>query len=703
MKRRILVTSALPYANGHIHIGHLVEYLQTDIWVRFQKLRGHDVTYICADDTHGTALMIRARSEGVKEEDILDRMLAAHLADFTGFGIEFENYGSTNCSEDRAFCHEIWAAFRKADLIEEKDIEQLYDVEAKTFIADRFVKGTCPKCGRKDQYGDNCECGAHYSPTELADPISTITGTVPEIRTAKHLFVNIDAEHAFLEKWVASDALQPEVSNYLLGQFLNEPLHPWDVSRPAPYFGFEIPDSPGNFWYVWFDAPIGYIASTKQWTDRTGRNFDDWWRNSQTEIHHFIGKDITYFHTLFWPTMLKTAGFTLPTKVHIHGFLTVNGEKMSKSKGTFVLASTYLKHIDPSYLRYFYASKLSNHLDDIDLNFEEIETKINADLVGNVVNLASRTAKFALHTGLSDYYPDDGGLFDEAAKVGDDIADAYEVGDFGRAMRLIMECGNRANKFVEDAAPWTIKLDPTRKNDLRDICTVGLNLFRQIVIYLSPVLPKLKTQVEELLHCEIRCWNDSKEKLLGGSVAPYRHLMTRVPKEGIAKMIEDSKDLAGTPGHLAGTPGHLAGTPGHLAGTSGHLADTPADDASETGVPAKWAEPLVEQKISIDDFTKIDLRIARIVEASEVKEAKKLLRLKLSLGGDEYRNVFAGIKSAYDPATLIDRLVVCVANLEPRQMKFGLSEGMVVAAGPGGEEIYLISPDDGAKPGMRLH
>ncbi len=679
MTRKILVTSALPYANGHIHIGHLVEYLQTDIWVRFQKLRGNDCIYICADDTHGTALMIRAQKEGVKETDILEKMHAAHIEDFTGFGIRFDNYGSTNTSENRVFCNEIWAAIRKAGLVDEKEIEQLYDVQAKTFLADRFVKGTCPKCGKKDQYGDNCECGAHYSPTELVDPISAISGTVPELRKAKHLFVNVDAEHAFLEKWVSSGALQPEVANYLLGQFLNEPLHPWDISRPAPYFGFEIPDSPGNYWYVWFDAPIGYIGSTKQWTDRTGHDFNSWWRNTSTEIHHFIGKDITYFHTLFWPAMLKIAGFTLPKKVHIHGFLTVNGEKMSKSKGTFVLASTYLKHLDPSYLRYFYASKLSSRVDDIDLNFEEIEAKINADLVGNVVNLASRTAKFALHTGLSEYYPDDNGLFDEAAAAGDEIAEAYENGEFGKAMRLIMECGNRANKFIEDAAPWTIKLDTTRKDDLRDICTIGLNLFRQIVVYLSPVLPKLKTQVEELLNCKIDDWNLSKEKLLGGKVNPYKHLMTRVPKEGIARMIEESKSSE------------------DFAGTS-----RPAETTTDTDEPLK-AEPLTETKVSIDDFTKVDLRIARIVEASEVKEAKKLLRLKLSLGGDKFLNVFAGIKAAYDPATLIGRLVVCVANLEPRQMKFGLSEGMVVAAGPGGEEIYLISPDTGAKPGMRLH
>ena len=626
--------------------------------------------------------MLRARSEGIKEEDLIKTMHAAHIKDFSGFGIEFDHYGSTNCPENQALCNEIWAAFRKAKLIEEKEIEQLYDTQAQTFLADRFVKGICPKCSKPDQYGDNCEsCGAHYEPTELVNPVSTLTGTIPEIRKAKHLFVNIETEHAFLEQWVHSGALQPEVENYLTGQFLSKPLLSWDVSRPAPYFGFEIPDSPNNYWYVWFDAPTGYMASTWEWcklNNRKGadRDFADWWKNPQTEIHHFLGKDITYFHTLFWTVMLKVAGFSLPTKEHIHGFLTVNGEKMAKRRGTFILAATYLKHLDPAYLRYFYASKLSHKVDDIDLNFEELEAKVNSDLVGNVVNLASRTAKFAAHTGLAAVYPDDGGLFEQAAAAGEEIADAYEMGDFGKAMKLIMECGYRANKFIEETAPWTLKNDPVR---LQNVCTIGLNLFRQIVLYLTPVLPALKSQVEELLHCKIDRWEQSAEHLLGSKVGTYKHLITRVDKAALDKIVADSKEEPPS-------------------------SSTPAQPTSTEDLHEPLTdEPLVAEKISIDDFMKVDLRIARVIEASEVKEAKKLLRLKLSLGNGEERNVFAGIKSAYKAESLVGRLVVCVANLQPRQMKFGTSEGMVVAAGPGETEIFLISPDEGAKPGMRLH
>ena len=619
--------------------------------------------------------MLRARAEGRKEEDIIAAMHSAHHNDFGGFDIEFDHYGSTNCPENQALCNEIWAAIRKAHLVEEKEIEQLYDTEAQTFLADRFVKGTCPKCNKPDQYGDNCEsCGAHYEPTELIGPVSTLTGSIPELRKAKHLFVNVDAEHMFLDQWVHSGALQPEIENYLSGQFLNKPLLSWDVSRPAPYFGFEIPDYPGNYWYVWFDAPTGYMGSTWEWCKKTGQDFADWWRNPDTEIHHFLGKDITYFHTLFWPAMLKIAGFTLPKKEHIHGFLTVNGEKMAKRRGTFILASTYLKHLDPSYLRYFYASKLSNHADDIDLSFEELEAKINADLIGNVVNLASRTAKFAEQTGLAKTYSDDGGLFDQAVAAGEEIADAYESGEYGKAIRIIMECGNRANKFIENVAPWTLKNDPARKTDLQNICTIGLNLFRQMVIYLAPVLPKLKLQTEKLLNCKLDRWEQSAEHLLGTKINPYKHLMTRVEKKAIDQIIADSKEEP--------------------------VAQPTTPEDSE--IPLK-EEPLVADRITIDDFKKIDLRIARVVEASEIKEAKKLLRLKLSLGGGEVRNVFAGIKSAYKPEELVGRLVVCVANLEPRQMKFGTSEGMVVATGPGDVNIFLISPDEGAQPGMRLH
>jgi methionyl-tRNA synthetase len=675
--RRLLVTSALPYANGPIHLGHLVEYIQTDIWVRFQKLRGHRCVYVCADDTHGTAIMIRARQEGRSEEELIAEMQRQHEGDFAAFEIRFDNYGSTNSPENRRVCHEIWAALRREDLIAEKNVSQLYDPEAGTFLADRFVRGTCPRCGRPDQPGDSCQCGATYSPVELIDPVSILSGARPEIREAKHLFVQLARLHDFLVEWTQCGRhLQPEVANYLKGHFLHEPLKDWDISRPAPYFGFEIPDSPGNYWYVWFDAPIGYIASSQQWCDRHGEQLDDWWRSEQTEIHHFIGKDITYFHTLFWPGMLKVAGFQLPAKVHIHGFLTVGGEKMSKSKGTFVKASTYLKHLDPAYLRYYYASKLGSRLEDIDLNLDEFAAKVNADLVGKVVNLASRSAKFVEATGLSPTYPDDGGLFEAAAAAGDEIGEAYEVCDYGRAMRLVMELADRANPYVETAAPWNLRKDATQAKQLQDVCTVALNLFRQLAIYLAPVLPRLAEQTGRLLGKPIEHWNDSKSPLLGSPVAKFEHMLVRLDKKDIDKMIEESREVE--------TP-----------------EAPPAPAFEDSGQPL-LDEPLAEQ-CTIDDFSKVDLRIARVVAAEEIPEARKLLKLTVSLGGDERRTVFAGIKSAYQPQDLVGRLVVVVANLAPRQMKFGLSQGMVTAAGSGGTDIFLLSPDSGAKPGQRVH
>ncbi|MBO7725162.1 MAG: methionine--tRNA ligase [Thermoguttaceae bacterium] len=711
-KRNILVTSALPYANGEIHIGHLVEYLQTDIWVRFQKLRGHNCRYFCADDTHGTAITISAHKKGITEEEFIAGVSQSHRADFAAFGIEFDNYGSTNSPETRAFCVEIWDAIRKAGLVEEREIKQLYDPVAQTFLADRFVKGTCPKCGRADQYGDSCDCGAVYSPTDLIDPVSTLSNTTPELRTATHLFVEIERVHEFLDDWVTnSGALQPEVVNYLKGQFLSDALWPWDVSRPAPYFGFEIPDSPGNYWYVWFDAPIGYMGSTLQWCKKQGEDVNFWWKNPETEIHHFIGKDICYFHTLFWPAMLKSAGYTLPTKVHIHGFLTVNGEKMSKSRGTFILARTYLNHLNPSYLRYFFATKTSPRVDDLDLNFEEMEAKINADLVGNIVNLASRSAKFAAVTGLGDAYPEDGGLFRQAADVSEEIAAAYEERDYGKALRHILECGYRANKFFEDAAPWAIRkelaaleadpaADPAARDAafkrLQDVATVSVNLFRQIIVYLTPILPDLTKQTEELLGCKIASWSDVNEPLLGKKIGTYKHMMTRVPKEGIEAMIEETKNLNKPADAASAEP---SAAPEEAAVPEVAVSD---DQWKDSGQPL-LDEPMSDM-ITIDDFLKVDLRVGRIVEAEQVVEARKLLKLKISLGGTETRQVFAGIKAAYpEPEKLVGRLVVFVANLQPRKMKFGLSEGMVVASGPGGPDVFLTFPDEGAKPGMRLH
>ena len=679
--RRLLVTSALPYANGPIHIGHLVEYIQTDIWVRFQKLVGNRCVYVCADDTHGTAIMIRARKEGRSEEELIAQMSQSHQADFAGFGIEFDNYGSTHSDENRQLCHEFWASMRAAGLIAQRAIAQLYDPEAKTFLADRFVRGTCPKCGRADQPGDNCgACGATYSPTELVSPRSTLSGATPVVKEAPHLFVELEKLHGFLTQWIENgDALQSETANYLKGHFLANDLRDWDVSRPAPYFGFEIPDAPGNYWYVWFDAPIGYIASTWQWCKAHGEELSDWWKSAECEVHHFIGKDITYFHTLFWPGMLKTAGYSLPTKVHIHGFLNVGGEKMSKSTGTLVAAETYLKHADPSFLRYFYATKLTAKIEDLDLGPEEFVDKINSDLIGKVVNLASRVGKFAGTTGLSEKYPDDGGLFTAAAAAGEEIAQAYEACDYSRAMRRIMELADAANPFVEHARPWDLKKDPAKVEELRDVCTVALNLFRQLAIYLAPVLPRLADQCGELLGDPIVDWRQSQTPLLGKPVNPFKRMMDRVQIEDLQKMIEESRAEVAAEGAGAGPQ------------TVWNDSDQPLKD-----------EPLAGE-ISIDDFAKVDLRIARIIAAEHVPEANKLLKLTLSLGGQERRQVFAGIKAAYQPEALVGRLVVMVANLAPRKMRFGLSEGMVTAAGPGGAEVFLLGVDEGGQPGQRVH
>lgn len=691
-QRKILVTAALPYANGPIHIGHIVEYTQTDIWVRFQRLRGHQCIFVCADDTHGTAIMMRARKEGRSEEEVIAESNQAHQRDFAGFGISFDNYGSTHSAENRAFCGQIWQSIREAGLVVERDVQQLFDAEQGIFLADRFVRGTCPICRAENQPGDNCsKCGTTYSPTELIDPVSQLSGSAPEIRSAPHLFIELEKLHDFLEEWTQSDDhLQPEVRNYLLGHFLGDPqseagrkaLRDWDISRPAPYFGFEIPDSPGNYWYVWFDAPIGYIASTQQWCDKNGESLDDWWKNPETEIHHFIGKDITYFHTLFWPGMLKSAGFNLPTKIHIHGFLTVDGKKMAKSEGTFIKAETYLKYLDPEALRYFFASKLGPKLDDIDMNFEEFVSKVNSDLVGKVVNLASRTAKFVVGVGLSQTYPADGGLFAAGAEAGEAIAAAYEACDYNRAMRLILELADAANPFVENAEPWNLKKAPDKAAELQDVCTVALNLFRQLVVYLAPVLPGLAAKTGELLSDPIVSWQQSQTPLTGTSVAKFKHMMKRVDPKNIEKMIEETKQE-------------------HAAAAAQEAAAALADQYGDSGEPLQ-AEPLADE-CTIDDFVKVDLRVARILSAEPVAEAKKLLKLTLSLGGGNQRQVFAGIKAAYEPEELVGRLVVMVANLKPRKMRFGLSEGMVCASGLGGEEVFLLSPDDGAKPGQRVH
>ena len=676
--RRILVTSALPYANGQIHLGHLVEYIQTDIFVRFQKLRGHEAVYLCADDTHGTAIMIRARAEGRSERDLIAAMREDHLADFAGFRVEFDHYGSTDSDANRRLCGEIWKSLRDKGLVVIRDVQQLFDPKAGVFLADRFVRGTCPRCRAADQYGDACEkCSATYSPADLIDPVSTLSGATPEIRSAEHLFVQLEPMQAFLRQWTKeSGALDPRIANYLTGHFLGEPLRDWDVSRPAPYFGFEIPDAPGHYWYVWFDAPIGYIAATDEWAAARGGSWREWWERgtaaTAAEIHHFIGKDITYFHTLFWPAMLETAGLALPTKVRIHGFLTVNGEKMSKARGTFVLARTYLDHLDPAALRYYYAAKLSGDIDDIDLNLDDFAAKVNSDLVGKVVNLASRTARWLEGKPLSETYPNDGGLFARGAIDGAEIAAAYDDCDFARAMRLVMAAADRANAYVDAAQPWKLaKAGPEAAEQLRDVATVALNLFRQIVVYLAPVLPELAAETGALLGGPIRSWEESRQPLTGVPVAPFKPLARRVEAPQLEALM------------AASMPTIPPSTPSNPA---------PFGNATVTTDPVEplAAEP-VAPECTIDDFAKVDLRVARI-------------KLTVSLGGEERRTVFAGIKGFHDPAALVGRLVVVVANLAPRQMKFGLSEGMVVAAsGAGATGVYLLSPDSGALPGMRLH
>ncbi len=677
--RQILVTSALPYANGHIHIGHLVEYIQTDIWVRFQKMRGNRCIYICADDTHGAAITLRAQAEKRSEIDVITEMSQAHQADFAGFGIEFDQYGSTHSDENRALCADIWEGLNKAGLIVTEDVEQFFDTEKGVYLADRFIRGTCPNCGSKDQPGDNCsKCDAVYEATELIDPISQISNSTPELRRTPHKFIDVEKARDTIANWIDDDTLPEQTVNQLKGSYLHEPLKQKDLSRPGPYFGFEIPDFEGNYWYVWYDAPIGYIATTHQWCKANGEELDAWWRNEDCEIHHFIGKDITYFHTILWPAMLEAGDFQLPAKVRIHGFLTVDGEKMSKSKGTFVRATSYLDHLDPTYLRYYYATKLNSRIEDIDLNLEEFATRVNSELVGKVVNIASRSAKFVAKTGLSDTYPDDGGLFEKFAKAGDDIAAHYEAGDFSKATRAIIELADLANPYVEENAPWELKKDETKAQELQDVCTVALNLFRQLAIYLGPVIPGITEKVSTLFDEPLTSWDQAKTPVTGKTLNKFKHLVQRVDPAKIEAMIEAGKEAAAAEAKLNAAAGSW-------------------DDSSD----ALDAEP-IQPEISFDDFAKLDLRVARVVEANEVPKANKLVQLTLSLGGDETRNVFAGIKAAYKPEDLEGKLVVMVANLAPRKMKFGVSEGMVIAAGPGKDEIYLLSPDSGAVPGQRV-
>ncbi len=672
--RKILITSALPYANGPIHIGHLVEYIQTDIWSRFQKMRGHECHYVCADDAHGTPIMLRARQEGISPEALIARVAVDHTADFADFRVGFDNYHSTHSDENRYFATTIYERNRDKGHISSRTITQAYDPVEQMFLPDRFIKGECPKCGAKDQYGDNCEsCGASYSPSELKNPYSVVSGAPPVQKESEHYFFRLGDFEEMLKQWTRGGHLQKEVANKL-DEWFDAGLQEWDISRDAPYFGFEMPDHAGKYFYVWLDAPIGYMASFRNLCDRTpGLDFDAFWaKGSQAELYHFIGKDIVYFHALFWPAMLHGADFRTPTAVFVHGFLTVDGSKMSKSRGTFIKARTYLDHLDPEYLRYYFAAKLGPGVDDIDLNLEDFAARVNADLVGKVVNIASRCAGFVTKRfagRLSDQVtePD---LVAEFVGAGPSIAASYEAREYSRAVREIMALADRANQYIDERKPWVIAKDPAREQELQDVCSVGLNLFRLLIGYLRPILPGTAEKAEAFLLVPPLTWDALASPLLGHTIGAFEPLMTRVDPKRIEAMLEASReDLAKKPG-LAAAPGPLTIDP-------------------------------ISSPIGIEDFGKVDLRIARIARAEAVEGADKLLRLTLDLGG-ENRTVFAGIKTAYAPADLEGRLTVVVANLAPRKMKFGTSEGMVLAAGPGGRDIFLLGPDAGAEPGMRV-
>ena len=674
--RQILVTSALPYANGSIHLGHMLEYVQTDMWVRFQKLRGNQCIYVCADDAHGSAIMLRAEKEGITPEQLIANVQAEHAKDFADFLVDFDNFHSTHSEENRALSAMVYTRLRDAGHIATRSVTQYFDPEKGMFLADRFIKGTCPKCAAEDQYGDNCEkCGATYAPTELKDPKSAISGATPVLRDSQHFFFKLPDFQAMLEQWTRSGTLQDAVANKI-AEWLDAGLQEWDISRDAPYFGFEIPDAPGKYFYVWLDAPIGYMASFQNLCARRPElDFDAFWQaDSKAELYHFIGKDIVNFHALFWPAMLEGAGLRKPTAVNVHGYLTVNGAKMSKSRGTFIKARTYLDHLQPEYLRYYYAAKLGRGVDDLDLNLEDFVQKVNSDLVGKVVNIASRCAGF-VHKGndgvlvAGNAAPELGQAFADAAPS---IAEAYEGRDFARAMREIMALADRANAWIAERAPWSLAKQEGKQGEVQAVCAQGIELFRQLVIFLKPVLPVLAADAEAFLNVPPLTWNDLRQRLENHRLNPFKALMSRIELPKIEAMVAASKeDLA--------------------------ASEAPAS----TGNGELTKDPLAEQ-IEFDAFAAVDLRVALIVKAEAVEGADKLLRLTLDIG-DERRNVFSGIKSAYpEPSQLEGRLTMMVANLKPRKMRFGISEGMVMAAGPGGEEIYLLSPDSGAKPGQRI-
>jgi methionyl-tRNA synthetase len=672
-KRQILVTSALPYANGAIHIGHMLEYIQTDIWARFQRAQGHECYFAWADDAHGTPVMLWARAEGKTPEELIDMMNEQHKTDFRDFGISFDNYSSTHSEYNRELVEQIYKRLDHNGYIERRAIEQFYDEEEGMFLPDRFIRGTCPKCNTPDQYGDSCEsCGSTYSPTDLIDPRSAVTGSKPVMKESEHYFVRLADFEEPLKNWMASGALQSEVLNKLQ-EWFTDGLRDWDISRDEPYFGFRIPGTTDKYFYVWVDAPIGYMASFKELCDREGLDFDAWWgQDSTAEIHHFIGKDIIYFHTLFWPAMLMGADIRTPTAVYAHGFLTVDGAKMSKSRGTFISARTYLDYLQPDYLRYYFAARLGSGTGDIDLNLEDFVQRVNSDVVGKVVNIASRCAGFIQRRfdgQLSDSLPRPE-LYEQFVTAREAIAADFEGRNYQSAIRRIMKLADQANRYIDDEKPWVQIKEEGRESHVQAVCTQGINLFRVLITYLAPVLPFTAERAEAFLGREVSDWRNIDEPMLKVPVNAFQPLMMRVDPLKVDSVIEASKES---------------------------LQPVAAESAAKS---AAAIEDLADE-ITIDDFIKVDLRIARIISAEFIPEADKLLKLTVDIG-NETRTIFAGIKSAYDPAQLEGRLTVVVANLKPRKMRFGTSEGMVLAAGPGGEDLYVLEPDDGAQPGMRV-
>lgn len=669
----MLVTCALPYANGSIHLGHMLEHIQADIWVRYQRMRGHQVHFICADDAHGTPIMLKAQQMGITPEEMIAAVSKEHQTDFAGFNISFDNYHSTHSDENRELAELIYGRLKDGGFIKGRTITQLFDPEKSMFLPDRFVKGTCPKCKSPEQYGDNCDsCGATYSPTELIDPKSAVSGATPVMKDSEHFFFDLPQFETWLAGWVrGSGAIQEEMANKMQ-EWFESGLQQWDITRDAPYFGFEIPGAPGKYFYVWLDAPIGYMASFKNLCNKRGDiDFDSYWKaDSEAELYHFIGKDIAYFHCLFWPSMLEGAGFRKPTKVNVHGYVTVNGAKMSKSKGTFIKASTYLNHLDPECLRYYYAAKLNSRIDDLDLNLDDFVARVNADVVNKLVNLASRNAGFIAKRfdGKLAATCAEPELYAEFANASASISEAYEAREFSRAIREIMALADKANRYVDEKAPWVLAKQEGADAELQAVCSVGINLFRVLMAYLKPVMPLLAERAEAFLG-ETLTWNGVALPLTSHQLTTFKALFSRIEPAKIEAMIEASKeDLAKE----------------QAPKITGPLADDP-----------------ISPTISYEDFAKLDLRVALIKKAEAVPEADKLLKLQLDLGG-ETRQVFAGIKSAYNPEDLEGKLTVMVANLAPRKMRFGMSEGMVLAAGPGGKDLWILEPQEGAQPGMRV-